>query len=168
MNEILTKVCFKCNTPKELKDFYKHPKTKDGYLGKCKVCTKLDSKITTEKLISTPEGLEKERERHRNKYYRLNYKEKQKIWNEKRPYTKNSLYKNLSKKLKTEKGIELHHWNYSNEYIEDVFFLKIKEHRQSHTFLIKTENNIFSDLNGNLLDTREKHLNYLISKGIKF
>jgi hemerythrin len=168
MNQVLTKVCFKCNSQKEFKDFYKHPKTKDGYLGKCKICTKLDSKIISQKLVSTTEGLEKERQRHREKYIRLNYKEKQKVWNEKRPYSKSCLYKNLSKKLKTEKGIELHHWNYSEKYIEDVFFLKIKEHRQAHKYLIKTEKNIFSDLNGNLLDTREKHLNYLISKGIKF
>lgn len=37
------KTCFKCNKEKPLADFYKHKETADGYLGKCKVCTKIDA-----------------------------------------------------------------------------------------------------------------------------
>ena len=37
------KTCFKCNKEKPLADFYKHLGMADGYLGKCKVCTKLDA-----------------------------------------------------------------------------------------------------------------------------
>jgi hypothetical protein len=163
-----TKICFKCNLEKPLTDYYTHKKMADGYLNKCKSCTVLDTEKQRQLIISSPEGLEKERQRHREKYKRLNYKEKQIIWNKKRPYTKSSKYKGLSKKLKTETGIELHHWNYSDEFIEDVFFLKVAEHRKAHKYLIKINEYIFSDLNGNLLDSREKHFNYLLSKGIQF
>jgi len=38
-----TKVCFKCKKEKTIDNFYKHPKMTDGFLGKCKECTKKDS-----------------------------------------------------------------------------------------------------------------------------
>lgn len=39
------KTCFKCNTEKELDEFYKHPMMADGHLNKCKVCTRSDNAI---------------------------------------------------------------------------------------------------------------------------
>ncbi len=40
----ISKVCFKCNIDKPLSEYYKHPATTDGRLGKCKSCTKDDTK----------------------------------------------------------------------------------------------------------------------------
>lgn len=40
----MLKKCFKCRKKKEITEFYKHPKTSDGYLGKCKPCAKKDVK----------------------------------------------------------------------------------------------------------------------------
>lgn len=43
MADMTTKPCFKCKDTKPLSDFYKHPDTNDGHLGKCKACTKSDA-----------------------------------------------------------------------------------------------------------------------------
>lgn len=36
------KVCFKCEAELPITNFYKHPAMGDGYLGKCKACTRYD------------------------------------------------------------------------------------------------------------------------------
>lgn len=154
------KECKECKVLKDKKDFY-------GLQRECKECTKKRVKLREIEKRKDPDWVETERQRHREKYHRLGYNEKQKIWNEKRPHTKNGKYKNLNRKHKIAKGLEIHHWNYSDEYIEDFFVLPVKEHRVSHTFLVKS-GNIFNGLNNEILDTREKHFNYLISKGIHF
>lgn len=71
----VSKFFFKCDVQKPLSEYYNHPKTNGGRLGKCKTFTKNDVKKQTEINISTYEGLEKERQRHRDKYRRLGYKE---------------------------------------------------------------------------------------------
>jgi len=65
------------------------------------------------------------------------------------------------------KGNELHHWNYNNEFAKDVIELSKSDHEKIHRF-IKYDKKTFmyKDLNGALLDTKEKHLE-LINKVIE-
>lgn len=155
------KICKECKIEKESIDFY-------GIQGECKECTKKRVKIREENLRQNPEWLEKEKQRHRDKYYRLQYKEKHKPTSEKKKETMeryNNRYpekrkaKNISQRIApTIKGNELHHWNYNIEYAKDVIELSPKDHAKIHRFMKYDQKTfMYKDLNGNLLDTREKH-----------
>ncbi len=168
-----TKICFKCNTEKELSEYYKHKKMGDGHLNKCKTCTKKDTKEITDAKISTPEGLELERKRHRDKYHRLDYRKKHKPtpemkkeamskWHQKFP-ERQKAKSAISKKLKSEKG-NLHHWSYNKEHYFDVIDLTVREHNKAHRFLIYDQERMMyrrTD-NNELLDTRERHLEWIM------
>ena len=164
------KKCFKCNIEKPIEDFYPHPRMTDGHLGKCKDCTKKDSKEREEKLRLNPEWVESEKERHREKYYRLGYKEKHKPTPEKKKETMRKYFEkypekkiagNRSNHIKKPNGFEKHHWSYREEHVKDVIFLKPEHHTKLHRHLIYNNRlYLYETLNELLLDTKEKHIEY--------
>lgn len=170
------KKCFKCGLEKPLSEFYKHKAMGDGFLSKCKDCTKSDVHKRSEKLKSDPEWIEKERQRGRKKYYRL-YRttlkpigsvvfKSDKTWQQNFPEKKKA--HQLSQHLKPNtKGNHLHHWCYQKEYSKDVIELNITEHYKAHTFLIYDQDFfMYRTISNDLLDTKEKHINYLVSCGV--
>jgi len=125
-------ICTLCVIEKPVSHFYKNNKTKSGYANQCKECVKARAKKREVELRKDPEWVEKEKARAREKYDRLNYKEKQKEWDEKRPWSKTSTYRNMNRDLKVKgllkEGQTAHHWNYN--FLKDVFILDKKVHRK--------------------------------------
>lgn len=166
------KICFKCGSEKELSEYYKHKAMADGHLNKCKQCTKKDTQKRVETLSKNPEWIDKERARHRDKYYRLEYKDKHKPsteskreimkrYNERFPEKASCRSKCTGLKPKT-KGNHLHHWSYNLIHAKEVIELSEKDHNKVHRFLkYDQETFMYKGLEGNLLDTKEKHVMYI-------
>jgi len=162
----MEKECIICGEMKSLSDYYVHKRMKDGHLNKCKSCCKEQAMNRHYTLSENDEWVEKERKRSRDKYHRLGYRERQYELNKKSPY-KNALYKRLHHKLSLGKGLNVHHWNYRE--MEDVIILCAKQHRRAHTFIELDNDLLLFRIKGTdvVLDTKDKHVDFLISKGIE-
>ena len=166
------KKCFKCGLEKPYSEYYKHPKTSDGYLGKCKSCTKNDVKRREDVLKKDSNWIDKERSRGREKYHRLGYKDKKPSPDEKRITINKYNEKYPEKRLASnanqgnpliEKGFHLHHWSYNEIHYKDIIKLTIKDHMKIHRFLVyDQERYMFRRYDTNeLLDTKERHLLFI-------
>lgn len=145
----------------------------DGHLNKCIECTKKDVSDRESYLRQNfPEYIDKERERGREKYRRLGYRDRKPS----RKVKQNSMNnycnkfpekikaKNASSHIKSPDGKGKHHWSYNEEHYKDVIFLTPSEHYLIHRYMVyDQERMMYRTLEGVLLDTRASHLTYFNS-----
>jgi len=156
-----TKICFKCGRELPLDQFYKHSRMADGHLNKCKECTKKDSRANYDVKSQDEAWIEKERARCREKFKRLNYKNKpfqHKTRKNVNPI-EGSTAASLKRKGYDTKGKEAHHWNYNEP--KQVFLLSRKAHKRIHQFIVVNYDDKFCyTIDGDKLDTVEKTTDY--------
>lgn len=166
------KKCFKCGAQKPLSQFYKHPAMGDGHLGKCKECAKNDVKSNYRENIKDHSWHEKEKERGRDKYHRLNYRKTMKPTPAQKKYAMENYAAKFPEKMIARShanGIEkknpdnhLHHWSYNIEHLKDVIELTKEQHYTAHRFMIyDQERKMYRTKDGILLDTKKAHYNYI-------
>ena len=163
------KKCFKCGLEKPISEYYKHKRMADGHLGKCKTCTRQDSKANLDEKLKDPAFLDSEQKRHREKYYRLGYKEKHKPSPEAKKMSMTAYAEKYPEKVmaksklgKSPAGFHFHHWSYKKEHSLDVIKIKHADHYTIHRFIEYNQPTMcYKTKSGVLLDTREKHIEHI-------
>lgn len=154
-----TKICFKCGHEKPLSEFYKHSRMADGHLNKCKECNKKESIDRYKDKSKDENWMEKERLRGREKFKRLNYKDKFK-----KTTSLCTKIKGIARLLKNHGyvtvGKEAHHWNYNYPY--SIVLLSKRAHKAIHKYTkVNYEDKHCYTLNGECLNSENKAIQYL-------
>lgn len=158
--------CTRCKQQKPIIGFYKQNLMADGYMRICKECIKKASRVREKELRKDPDWVAVERERGRERYYRVGDRFRVKTKKQDRDRTVNYRTKFPEKYKATQATINIkcsrwenkHHWSYQKEHWLDFIVLKKKLHYKLHRYLkYIPEKKMYQTLEGNLLDTREKH-----------
>ncbi len=135
----MTKNCFKCKTEKDVNMFYRHSEMKDGYLNKCKECTKVDTKRNYRKNIEYYKAYDKSREQtaKRKKFkaaYQRNHRARYPEKNKARAILNYAIKHNKIQKTPCvvcgEIKVQGHHENYTNPL--EVIWVCSKHHKEYH------------------------------------
>jgi len=191
---VLEKPCSKCKEVKPLIEFSRQKGRKYGVSSQCRECSSSRNKAhyqeNKDKILAKhkeyydnntekfAELNKKWNDTHKDyvkarsaKYYQENtdrINSKNAEWREKFP-EKEKAREYANRKLGSRDGCHKHHWSYNEEHWLDVIELTISEHRKLHTVMSynPTEKKYECE-NGTLLDSREKHGEYMVKMIMRF
>jgi hypothetical protein len=129
------KTCFKCGVDQPTTEFYRHPQMSDGFLGKCKVCTKKDVTQTRDSQLDKIRAYDRARGNRQSDEWRQRYRLEHPVETAARRAVGNAvrdgrLTKGPCEVCGSVVGIHAHHDDYSHAL--DVRWLCVKHHRQHH------------------------------------
>ncbi|MDP4224744.1 MAG: hypothetical protein Q8910_00040 [Bacteroidota bacterium] len=132
----MTKKCFKCGLTKDIAEFYKHDKMKDGHLNKCKECTKID--VRKNYYDNHDHYMEYENRRNQEEYRKANQLKYARNKRSKHP-ERSRIYVAVERAVKsgklipqpclicgTENRVQAHHKDYNKPF--DITWLCIRCH----------------------------------------
>lgn len=154
---MLEKECDGCGIVKPLDSFHIRRQAKDGRVNKCKECINSRGLKKYHLKFSDPVWREQFRE-----WGRLRY---QKFKTRPPKYPEKLAAKARCKRMKRGTGMHLHHWSYRSEHVKDVIELSVMNHGKAHRFIVyDQERMMYRTIDGVLLDTKERHLDYIMGK----
>lgn len=125
------KACFKCGEEKPLAEYYRHPKTADGHLNKCKTCAKADASRYRAENIESVRAYDRARGNRQSPEYLREYRrknpEKYKAHQAVAYRLKNP---GVCSKCDSTSHVEAHHDDYTKPL--DVRWLCAACHKQHH------------------------------------
>ena len=138
-----SKTCFKCNRTLPKTAFYKHPMMADGLLGKCKKCTKTDTRINRRNHLEYYRAYDSDRaqQQHRKKLSTENTARNRKEIKGyqaahsavSRNIRNGKLVKLACQMCGSRQNVHAHHDDYSLPL--DVMWLCAEHHKARHAFL---------------------------------
>ena len=162
------KECVKCNLKKDYSEFYKYKPNKDGLDNRCKSCICIATKERTRLKSLDVNYILLLNERGRERYHRLDYKNRSANNTEKKlkysnKYPEKIKAGNSSKNMKPpNKNVHRHHWSYNDEHFKDVIWLKFDDHHKLHRFIIYDQEFKMYRIKSNnlLLNTKQLHIDF--------
>lgn len=129
------KCCFKCNIKKPLGEFYQHKRMADGYLNKCKDCSKKDVKRNRELNIGYYREYDKNRGNRQHELYSKEYREKYPLKYKAHNLVNNSirdgkLFREPCENCGISESVHAHHDDYAKPL--NVRWLCAGHHKQWH------------------------------------
>lgn len=164
----MEKPCMVCGEVKQMEEFHRNPKHKDGRLNKCKKCNLLYIKTRFEKKKLIPGWWSSFLEKQRPSYIKYNRTKRSKIRREELEYEHKIRYPEKKKAgqyarhhIHVSDKMFRHHWSYKKEHFTDVVIVDSESHYKIHRYTIYDKENFqYKTLDGVLLNTKRAALAY--------
>ena len=153
------KTCFRCGRDLPITEFYKHPRMRDGHLGKCKKCTRAD--VSANYARRRRQYSEYEAKRYREpgrrakvkKYaseYRLRNPGKAKARSKFNYHFRKGNIEREPCEICGDENSQAHHEDYAIENALNVKWLCFTHHREAHGQTVVTDNPEYERSGGDL------------------